>query len=374
MTQPAAEGAALLVGTQELETTVASLFEQCGMPELHAQWAAQALTDADRAGVRSHGLVRLGHYLDAIDRGAINARPTLAVEVAEGAVLRLDADNALGQVAGTWLIEEAVAVARTVGAVVVTMRRGNHLGALGTYVRQAALAGAGALLTQATAANMAPAGGTDARLGNNPFALGLPTPLGFPLVLDLACSAAARGKMLDPDRADAPVPPGWALTAEGEPARTLGEGMAGTLLPFAGHKGAGLATMLGALSGVLSGSAFGQHLQPPRPIGRPRDIGCFAVVFDLARFDAGEGYDARITDYVEFILDGRVASAGDAAEAPTPITVPGRAAEARRVASRELTAIPAAHWAHLTDVCTSRGVAVPVAVEGSTLERASTPS
>ena len=330
---------------------VATVFEQLGMLAQHARWAGEAIIDADRSGAGSHGLIRLRHYVDLLERGLVTPRAALRIESSDGAVLRLDAGNALGQVAGTWLIDRSLEVVRELGAAVVTMRRGNHLGALGTYVRRAALAGAGAVLTQATSPNMTAYGGVDARLGNNPFAVGLPTGLDYPLVLDVSCSAAARGKMLIAQQTGQRLPEGWAVRADGSPARTADEGIAGTLLPFAGHKGAALATVLGALSGVLAGSAFGQHIAPPRQPRGPRDIGCFAVIFDISRFGPVGGYEERMADYLGFVLDGR--STGE------PITVPGKDAELRRVESAGGVQLPVGVWNDLQDLFASRGIAIP---------------
>ncbi|WP_167760847.1 Ldh family oxidoreductase [Geodermatophilus sp. DF01-2] len=311
------------VPVPRLRSFVVSLLSALGLPEQHAQDTATALIDADLAGRSTHGVRLLPPYAARLRDGAIATAPRLRVLSRTGAVSVLDGGNGLGQVVAAWAVRHSVEVARELGAAVTTVRRSNHLGALGSFTRAAAEQGMVCFLVQNTRANMAPAGGRQAAVGNNPFSFAVPA-RGFPVVLDLSCSAVARSNIdLAAERGE-PIPEGWALDPDGHPTTDPRLGLLGAVLPFAGHKGSGLAVVMGALAGALSGAAFGAAVPPLSDYSRERDLGHFLLVVDVAALGDPEELIGRV--------DGYVGEIGGSAPAPgvDRVRVPGEAADVRR--------------------------------------------
>ncbi|TQN38010.1 LDH2 family malate/lactate/ureidoglycolate dehydrogenase [Blastococcus colisei] len=313
----------MLVPVAELRGFVAALLEGLGLPEQHADDTAQALVDADLSGRSTHGVRLLPPYAARLREGAIAAAPELRVLSRTGAVSVLDGGNGLGQAVAAWAVRHSIDVARELGAAVTTVRRSNHLGALGSFTRLAAEQGMVCFLTQNTRANMAAAGGRQAAVGNNPFSFAVPAP-GFPVVLDLSCSAVARSNIdLAAERGES-IPEGWALGPDGRPTTDAQQALLGAVLPFAGHKGSGLAVVMGALAGVLSGATFGAAVPPLADYSRERDLGHFLVVVDVRALGSADDLAERMDRYVGEIADS----------APAPgverVRVPGEAADDRR--------------------------------------------
>lgn len=306
-----------------LRTFAAALLEGLGLPRQHAEDTAQALVDADLAGASTHGVRLLPPYAARLREGAIAAAPELAVVSRTGAVSVLDGGNGLGQVVAAWAVRHSIEVARELGAAITTVRRSNHLGALGSFTRSAAEQGMVCFLTQNTRANMAPAGGREAAVGNNPFSFAVPTSR-FPVVLDVACSAVARSNIdLAAERGE-PIPEGWAVGRDGLPTTDAQQGLLGAVLPFAAHKGSGLAVVMGALAGALSGANFGAAVPPLSDYSRERDLGHFLLVVDVAALGDPDELLGRMDRYVGEISGSAPAPGVDR------VQVPGEGADARR--------------------------------------------
>jgi LDH2 family malate/lactate/ureidoglycolate dehydrogenase len=311
------------IAASALHSFVVTLLERLGLPLEHAGFTALALIDADLSGMSTHGVRLLPSYVARLRDGAISARPEMRVVSRTGAVSVLDGGNGLGQVVASWALEHSIEVARELGAAVTTVRRSNHLGALGSFTRAAAERGMVAFLTQNTRANMAPAGGRQAAVGNNPFSFAVPTGA-FPLVLDLSCSAVARSHINVAAENGEPIPEGWALDPDGRSTTDPEQALLGAVLPFAGHKGSGLATVMGALAGVLSGAKFGLEVPPITDYSQERDLGHFLFLVDIGALGDGAALATRMDRYVQEIT----------ATPPVPgaaeVRVPGAASDRRR--------------------------------------------
>jgi LDH2 family malate/lactate/ureidoglycolate dehydrogenase len=318
----------MLVDAAELRELVRDLLQGKGLPLRDAGWMADALVDADLSGTTTHGTERVPQYLSRLDAEMIVAAPTLEVLQDDGATMRLDGGNGFGQVTGTWLTQVVLEKVASTGVVVATMRASNHLGALGYYVRMAAERGYITFLVQNTVPNMAPFGGADAHIGNNPFAFGLPTSFGWPMVLDISCSRVARGNVILAAKKDEAIPEDWALDHQGRPTTDPRAALEGAMRAFGDHKGSGLAIVMGALAGVLSGGNYGMDVPAPDDHGRLRDVGHFVLVLDPERFLERGAYAERITRYIEQIKDARPVPGHD------EVLVPGEGAYRRRVAHR----------------------------------------
>jgi len=267
---------------------------------------ADCLVDAELEGQASHGFIRLPFVLDRLRVGLINPSPSMRLTRGRAAVAVLDADNCLGPVAGMRAVEAATEQALAVGAGVVAVRRSNHLGSLGFYLRRFTASRVIGLAFTNTPPAMPPPGGRTPYLGTNPIAAGFPTS-GEPVIVDLATSQVARGRILKAAQVGEQIPEGWALDAVGQPTTDPEAAIEGSLLPLGGHKGFALALLVEVLSGVLSAAAVGPEVSGTFvESDRESNVGHCLVAIDPAALVPGfaERMD-RLTEDIRR-LGGRV--------------------------------------------------------------------
>jgi LDH2 family malate/lactate/ureidoglycolate dehydrogenase len=307
---------------------VANLLLGLEVPASDAALVADCLVSAELEGQSSHGLSRLPLWAERLREGLITARPELRVVRESAATVLLDAGNALGPVAGARAMQLACERARAAGVGVCAVRHSNHLGSLGWYVERAAGEGLIGLATTNTPPAMAPPGGRRPYLGTNPIAAGFPTS-DEPVVVDLATSQVARGRLLQAARSGRAVPLGWALDAEGHPTTDPQLGIDGSLVPMGGAKGFALALVVEVLSGVLAGAGVGPQVAGTYASSdRVSDVGHLLVAIDAEAF--GPGFRER--------MDGLAAGirAVEPVDPGSPIRLPGdrrREERARRMVS-----------------------------------------
>jgi LDH2 family malate/lactate/ureidoglycolate dehydrogenase len=261
---------------------VASVLEASGVQRADALLAGRELVRANLRGVDSHGISRLPIYARLLRSGTMNPQPDTVVEERLG-VVHLHADRGLGQVAGVRAVNEAIGRLQGQASCTVVLHRVGHLGALGVLAAQLADAGMLGLVMQNGPAIMGMPGATAPAIGNNPMAFGAPVRGGPPLVVDIASSQVAFGRIIDAARAGEPLAPGWALDATGTPTQDAAAAMGGMLSPAAGHKGIGLAMMVEMLAGSLSG------VRPAAMQGAtlPGEFGGFLYALNPALIAAG---------------------------------------------------------------------------------------
>ncbi len=325
---------------ERLREFTARTFRHYGVPPTDADLAADVLAASDLRGVDSHGVARLATYLDLLAAGRINPRPDIQVVRELPAAATVDGDNGLGLVVGPRANEIAMTKAEAVGSAVVAVRNTNHFG-MAAYYPLAALARGliGWAATNSTAL-VAPLWGADRMLGTNPIAIAFPAGDEPPVVIDFATSAAAYGKVEIARRKGEPIPVGWAVDRDGNPA-TRPEQMVngGALLPLGstreggGHKGFALAAAVDLVSGVLSGANWGpfappfalRHGEPARSVGK--GIGHAFGALRVDGFADPAEFRRRVDDWVRTMRATRPA-------AGTPgVVIPGdpeRQAEAER--------------------------------------------
>lgn len=253
-----------------LEHFLGQLFSAAGMPAADASYSAQALVQTDLWGIESHGVLRVPIYLQRLRAGVVNPRPEIRQTAGAGAFAVLDADNALGFVAGRAGMERAMELARehTLGAAGVV--NSNHFGAACLFSRLASDAGMIGIAMTNVAPNMVMPGATRPVVGNNPFSIAAPTFDEFPFAFDIALSHVAGGKLLLAREKGEPIPADWATDKEGRPTTDPAVAFAGYLLPLGLHKGYGLALAIDLLSGMLTGGHFlsgvrNMHKEPDQP-------------------------------------------------------------------------------------------------------------
>jgi LDH2 family malate/lactate/ureidoglycolate dehydrogenase len=294
---PSSTTANSCVAASDLEAFVAQLFEAVGVPPADAATVAAALVDADLGGVESHGVLRTGIYVERLRKGLVNARPELRAE-RSGARVLLDADNGLGQVAAVRAVEEACTVADELGVGVVAARHSNHFGTAAYYGRAMAARGCVAMVLTNAPPLIAPWGGADRVLGNNPICIAAPTAGPEPAVIDVSLTAVAGGKLLAAAARGESIPEGWAMDRAGRPMTDPGAAMKdGLLMPLGAHKGAGLALLVDILAGVLTGAGYGPGVRSIYgDSGKPNDAGHLMIALRADRFLPFAQYLERVEE------------------------------------------------------------------------------
>jgi len=284
----------------DLETQVASIFEKLDVPAEDARIVAEHLVEADLRGVHSHGVIRVPTYVTGIQKGTINPRPKIEVVEDHGGQMVVDGDFGLGQLTAYRANEMAIERGKEHGMAAVALRRSTHCGAMAYYAIRAREQGLIGIAITNAGMNMTPVGGTKNIIGNNPFAMAVPTTREWPMVLDMATSVVAGGKLDVARSKGQSIPLGWARDKDGNPTTDPVAARAGSLEPVGDHKGVGMAIMLDVLAGVLSGGRFGGMLgvEPGRG-----GMAQFFMTIDVARFMPLDQFKARMDELIDQVHD-----------------------------------------------------------------------
>ncbi|THT97579.1 Ldh family oxidoreductase [Lampropedia puyangensis] len=245
---------ALRVPCEALRQLVASCFEQAGLAPQAAQVVANSLVDSDLRGTHSHGVIRLPFLIARLRDGGAKAQAEIQLLKDAPASALLDGDAALGAVAATQAMQLAISKAKTQGVALVAVNNSDFIGACAHY----AMMGLAHNMVTLTWTNgfpgMAPWGGRSNTIGNNPIAFAAPSGRHGPIVLDMALSVAAGGKVRLAAKKGEAIPAGWVVTQSGHDTTDPQElTTGGALLPL-GYKGYGLAVFGEILCGALTGS------------------------------------------------------------------------------------------------------------------------
>ncbi len=247
------------VAAGELTERVARVFAKLGLPDEDARIVAEHLVEADLRGVHSHGVIRVPTYVEGVRAGRINPTPDIRVVEDHGGQVVMDGDNGFGQLAAYRANELAIERGKEHGMAAVALRRSTHCGAMAYYAIRARAAGLIGLAITNAGMNMTPTGGTGKIVGNNPFAMAVPTNREWPLVLDMATSVVAGGKLDVARSKGEPIPLGWARDAQGNPTTDPVAARGGALEPLGGPKGS---TPYAAIPWRLVACLFGPKSDP----------------------------------------------------------------------------------------------------------------
>lgn len=273
---------------------VTRLYEAAGLPAPDARLVAESLVTADLWGHSSHGVMRAPWYIDRLRSGVMQAVTQPRWLVDAGAIALMDAADGVGQVVAAQAMAEAVRRARAHGVGVVSVRNSNHHGALGYFTRMAAAEGCIGLLTTNGSPAMAPWGGRRKLVGNNPWSIAAPAGRHAPMMLDIANTVVARGKIFLARQKGQPIPPHWAIDAEGNPATDPVAALGGVILPMAEHKGYAISVMMDVLSGVLSGSGILEEVSGPYQAEKRSRCGHLFLALNIAAFGPAGAFAERM--------------------------------------------------------------------------------
>ena len=232
-----------------------------GLPAADAQQVAGLMADADLQGSDGHGVIRLPQYIKRIRAGGINKHPNIRVVHERAAMAVVDGDNGMGHLVVSRAVDIAIDKARTAGVAWVGTRYSNHAGPASLYARKPLQHDMlGLYFAVGNANHLPPWGGMDMLLSTNPIAAAVPTDEEPPVVLDMATTVAAYGKVKAKAKRGEPMPEGWMIDREGKPLLDPQRASEGFLLPIGEHKGYGLALIVGLLAGTLGGAAMGRDV------------------------------------------------------------------------------------------------------------------
>jgi LDH2 family malate/lactate/ureidoglycolate dehydrogenase len=301
-----------LVDSVDLQAFTISVFQKLGFSSEHAKDASEVLLAADLRGIDSHGSARLTGYVRLLKKGRINPTPKLEIEVETLSTATLQADKSIGLVSAQYAMNLAIEKATTAGSGWVAVCNSNHFGIAGFYTMMAAQKDMiGIAMTNASPL-VSPTNSKERLLGTNPIAFTFPGGKYPPIVIDMATSAAANGKLEIASRKGLKIPTGWAHDKDGfsaSNANAIKEG--GSLLPLGGeaesggHKGYALSAAVDILSGVLGGGGFGPWVPPfvdflePKHTEHGAGIGHFLGAIRVDAFRKKEHYFGAIEAWIE---------------------------------------------------------------------------
>jgi LDH2 family malate/lactate/ureidoglycolate dehydrogenase len=276
----------ITVSPEALQRFIQSAFTSQGLPEADAAQVARLMTEADLQGSDGHGVIRLPQYIKRIQAGGINKHPNIHVVQERAAMAVVDGDNGMGHLVVSRAVDIAIEKARTCGVAWVGTRYSNHAGPASLYARRPLEHDMlGLYFAVGNANHLPPWGGTDMLLSTNPIAAGIPTAEEPPVVLDMATTVAAYGKVKAKAKRGEQMPVGWMIDRQGEPLLDPNRAGEGFLLPIGDHKGYGLALIVGLLAGTLGGAAMGRDvIDFNADFKTTTNTGQAILVIDLAAF------------------------------------------------------------------------------------------
>jgi LDH2 family malate/lactate/ureidoglycolate dehydrogenase len=325
----------IYISPDALKTFTNEVFERLGLLPEDASLVSDCLVKANLRGVDSHGVSRIPIYAKRLRLKLVNPKPNIrATRVAPAASL-VDGDDGMGMVVGTRAMAEAIAIAGESGVGLTGVRRSTHYGMAAYYVLQAISQDCIGFAFSNASPGMPPWGGSKPVLGVNPIAVGVPAGRRPPFLLDMAMSVMARGKIRLAALRGEPIPEGIALDAQGRPTTDGSEVFkGGTVLPFGGYKGSGLALWMEIMGGVFTGAAFaGEMRSLYDDFSGPQRIGHAFMAIRPGLFMPLEEFKDRMDTMIERYRNSPKAEEFD------EILMPGELEE-REETKRRTTGIP----------------------------------
>lgn len=276
-------------------------FQQVGLSAEGAATIVEVQLESNLRGQATHHMGDVPGYARRLKAGQMKPNPKFRWTRESGISALLDADNGPGQWVGVVAMRKAIEKAKASGVGVVGVHHSNHYGAAGHYAWMAAEAGLIGLTTTNGGLVIAPFGGSAPRLGNDPLGVGIPAAGRLPIVLDIAMSVVAVGKIGLSLMEGHPLPLGWALDKEGQPTTDPRAAMEGSGMPIAGHKGYGLAMVMEMLAGVLTtaGFALDHNRETFRSGQHEHNLGHFMLALDPGLFMPIEEFRARVDRLID---------------------------------------------------------------------------
>ncbi len=293
----------VLIAVEKLEKFIGAALGSVGLPEADAKKIAALMAQADLQGSDGHGVIRLPQYVKRIRSGGINKQPDIRVVHERAAMAVIDGDNGMGHLVVSRAVELAIEKARSAGVAWVGTRASNHAGPASLYASMPLKHDMiGMYFAVGNANHLPPWGGAEMLLSTNPISIAAPADSEADVVLDMATTVAAYGKVKAKAKRGEMMPEGWMIDRQGQPLLDPARAEEGFLLPIGGHKGYGLALMVGLLAGTLQGAAMGRDVVDfNHDHTTPTNTGQAILVIDLKAFGNPQDYKGAVDKLVRDI-------------------------------------------------------------------------
>lgn len=303
--------------SEELERFATELTRAVGSSDEEAEIVARNLVGADLRGIHSHGVIRLGVYVRAVQHGGIVPDADMRWIRTFGSVAILDAASGYGQTALVKALERADELSDQYGQATIAIHNTTHYGAGAFWAALAAERGLVSLLVTSTGPCVAPYGSSDSLFGTNPITLGTPSPDDGPIIADMATSVVAYGKIMAHDADGLPIPDDWALDSDGRPTTDAAVALRGALRPFGEHKGSGLSFFVEVLSGAFTDSRFSYEvLDMNKDPSSQLQVGHTLMTWKPEVFRGDDRYLGRVGDLAETVRSATPAPGFDRVRLP----------------------------------------------------------
>ncbi len=286
------------VSHDALQQFIKASFEAVGLPANDADKTARLMARADLMGQDGHGVFRLPQYINRIQAGGLNVTPNIHSIEDRTAMALVDGDNGMGHLVMSHAAELAMQKAATTGIAWVGARHSNHAGPASLYAMMPLKRDMiGIYVAVGSANHLPPWGGTDMLLSTNPIAVAVPSATNPPIVLDMATTVAAYGKVKTAAQRGETMPEGWMIDRNGQPLTDPAKAADGFLLPIGGPKGYGLSLVFGILAGTLNGANFGRDVVDFNADSTTTtNTGHFVIALDIAAFTDPERFKLGIDE------------------------------------------------------------------------------
>lgn len=300
---------------EKLHELMKNKLNKAGLKEEHAKLVADVLVHADARGIHSHGAMRVEYYAERISKGGTNTNPNFTFERTGPCSGIFDGDNGAGHAAAKIAMDETIKIAKENGVAIVGIRRVGHTGALSYFVQQAADSGLIGIAMCQSDPMCVPYGGSEPYYGTNPIAFATPSKSGKYLMMDMATTVQAWGKILHARSKGESIQEGWAVDKCGNP--TTDPLKVNALTPIAGPKGYALQMMIDVLSGILLGLPFGKRVTSMyNDLTEDRNLGQLHIVIDPAHFTNIETFLENIDQVMEDLSTMKPAEGFDSVRYP----------------------------------------------------------
>jgi LDH2 family malate/lactate/ureidoglycolate dehydrogenase len=304
------------IPADDLHNLITKIFEQVGMDSTDASLLADSLVFADLRGIHSHGVLRVPEYVEKLTTKGVNPKGKPQIVKAFSGCVVVDGDNSMGQIGMHFAMDEAIQRAEEHGIAAAAIRGSTHSGAMAYYAIQALPHDMIGIATTNALPTMAPWGGTEKIVGINPLGIAIPTSTELPIVHDAAFSGSSHGKIRIHQQKGLAIPESWALDKEGNPTTDAAAALDGLLRPIGEFKGVSLALIMGILSSMLSGAAYGLELGNMVDGPQAGQDGHFVAAIKIAAFEEVDRFKERVDKAIRQLHDVRKASGFERTYAP----------------------------------------------------------
>src|SRR5437762_9539026 len=307
MTRPEKPSTERRFPTGDLEAFVARALTALGLPASDAEQMARLMILADLRGADGHGIFRLPQYVRRIRAGGLNVRPNICVVQETEAMALVDDDDGMGHLVMRFAVQIAMGKAKHAGVSWVGVRQSNHAGPAALYAMMPLERDMiGIYIAVGSANHLPPWGGIELLLSTNPIAFAIPALEEPPIVLDMATTVAAYGKVKTKAQRGETMPVGWMMDRQGQPLTDPRRANEGFLLPIGEYKGYGLALIIGLLAGNLNRAAMGRDVIDFNKDDKTMtNTGQVIVALNIAHFSSVQTFKRNVDEVIRDMRNSR---------------------------------------------------------------------